>query len=430
MLPFYIFTHPPAARALLEYRYRTLDAARQKAHSFGFRGAMYAWESADTGEETTPNVVIAPNGEVLAIRNGEMEVHITADIAFAVWNYWEATGDDDFFVQFGAEIMVEAGRFWASRGKIERDGAFHIRHVIGPDEYHEDVDDNVYTNLMAAWTLLRGAETAKLLEQRWPECCRELFNRLQFSNEETASWTKLAHAMFTGLDSKTLLFEQFKGYFDREPIDLKSFEPRAAAMDMILGHDQIQRTNIIKQADVVLAMYLLWDQIAPDARAANFYYYEPRTGHGSSLSPSIHALIAARLGNSELAQKYLKQASEIDLGNNMGNAAGGVHAAALGGLWQAIVFGFAGLKTGSDNLTFAPNLLPHWRRLAFPLQWRGRKLQIEIDPKTTRVAVSGTQPFKLGMEGGSEITAEPEGGYVAERTQQGWKPWSLVHSTA
>jgi trehalose/maltose hydrolase-like predicted phosphorylase len=430
MLPFYIFTHPPAARALLEYRYRTLDAARQKAHSFGFRGAMYAWESADTGEETTPNVVIAPNGEVLAIRNGEMEVHITADIAFAVWNYWEATGDDDFFVQFGAEIMVEAGRFWASRGKIERDGAFHIRHVIGPDEYHEDVDDNVYTNLMAAWTLLRGAETAKLLEQRWPECCRELFNRLQFSNEETASWTKLAHAMFTGLDSKTLLFEQFKGYFDREPIDLKSFEPRAAAMDMILGHDQIQRTNIIKQADVVLAMYLLWDQIAPDARAANFYYYEPRTGHGSSLSPSIHALIAARLGNSELAQKYLKQASEIDLGNNIGNAAGGVHAAALGGLWQAIVFGFAGLKTGSDNLTFAPNLLPHWRRLAFPLQWRGRKLQIEIDPKTTRVAVSGTQPFKLGMEGGSEITAEPEGGYVAERTQQGWKPWSLVHSTA
>jgi trehalose/maltose hydrolase-like predicted phosphorylase len=177
-------------------------------------------------------------------------------------------------------------------------------------------------------------------------------------------------------------------------------------------------------------MYLLWDQIAPDARAANFYYYEPRTGHGSSLSPSIHALIAARLRNSELAQKYLKQASEIDLGNNMGNAAGGVHAAALGGLWQAIVFGFAGLKTGSDNLTFAPNLLPHWRRLAFPLQWRGRKLQIEIDPKTTRVAVSGTQPFKLGMEGGSEITAEPEGGYVAERTQQGWKPWSLVHSTA
>ena len=430
MLPFYIFTHPAAARALLEYRYHTLEAAREKAHHFGFRGAMYAWESADTGEETTPRTVIAPNGEVLTIRNGEMEVHITADIAFATWQYWEATADDDFFVQFGAEIMLDAARFWASRGVIARDGAFHIRNVIGPDEYHEDVDDNVYTNLMAAWVLRRAAETAKLLDQRWPDRWRELISRLQFTNEEIASWIKLAAAMFIGFDSKTLLFEQFKGYFDREAIDLKTFEPRCAAMDIILGHERIQQTNVVKQPDVILATYLLRDEIAPDVRAANFRYYEPRTGHGSSLSPSIHALIAARLGNNELAQKYLKQASEIDLSNNMGNAAGGVHAAALGGLWQAIVFGFAGLKTRSDSLSFAPNLLSHWQRLAFPLQWRGRKLAVEIDLETMRVGVSGTQSFKLGIDGGSEITAEPEEEYVAKRTKQGWKPWSMVHSSA
>jgi trehalose/maltose hydrolase-like predicted phosphorylase len=430
MLPFYIFTHPPSARALLEYRYHTLDAARAKARSFGFRGAMFAWESADTGEETTPRMVIAPNGEVLIIPNGEKEVHITADIAFGIWHYWKATADDDFFVQRGAEIMLEAARFWASRGAIEQDGAFHIRHVIGPDEYHENVDDNAYTNLTAAWSLRRGAETAKLLEQRWPDRWRELITRLQFTNEEVGSWTKLGDAMFTGFDPKTLLFEQFRGYFDKKPIDLKSFEPRSAAMDMILGHEPIQQTNIVKQADVILGMYLLWDEIAPDVRAANFRYYEPRTGHGSSLSPSIHALIATRLGNAELAQKYLKQASEIDLGNNMGNAAGGVHAAALGGLWQAIVFGFAGLKTHSDGLSFAPNLLSHWRRLAFPLQWRGRKLRVSIEPRTIRVAVSGTQPFRLGVEGGAEINARPEGDYVAERTEHGWKPWGLVHSSA
>jgi trehalose/maltose hydrolase-like predicted phosphorylase len=430
MLPFYIFTNPAAARALLEYRYHTLEAAREKARSFGFRGAMYAWESADTGEETTPQMVIAPNGEVLVIRNGEMEIHITADIAFGIWQYWEATRDDDFFTQFGAEIMLEAARFWASRGVIERDSAFHIRHVIGPDEYHADVDDNAYTNLMAAWALRRGAETARLLEQRWPDRWCELVSRLHFRNEEVASWAKLADAMFTGFDSDTLVFEQFKGYFERAAVDLKSFEPRSAAMDIILGHEQIQQTNIVKQADVILATYLLWDQIASDVRAANFRYYEPRTSHGSSLSPSIHALIAARLGNTELAEKYLKQASEIDLGNNMGNAAGGVHAAAFGGLWQAIVFGFAGLKMRLDGLSFAPNLLSRWRRLAFPLQWRGRKLRVAIDPEKIRIGVLGTQALHLYMEGGSEITAGPEGDYVAERGEQGWKPWSTVQSSA
>jgi trehalose/maltose hydrolase-like predicted phosphorylase len=425
MLPFFTFTHPQSARALLEYRYHTLDAARAKARNFGFRGAMYAWESADTGEETTPRMIIAPNGEVLIIPNGEMEVHITADIAYGVWRYGEATGDDDFFLQFGAEIMLESARFWASRGAFEADGFYHIRHVIGPDEYHQNVDDNAYTNLMAAWNLRRAADTARLLQERWPEQWHELASRLQFTDEEVNSWSKLAQAMFIPFNQNTLLFEQFKGYFEKEPVDLKTFEPRSAAMDVILGHDRIQRTNIVKQADVVLATYLLWDEIAPQVRIANFRYYEPRTGHGSSLSPSIHALIAARIGEGHLAQHYLKQAAEIDLGNNMGNAAGGVHAAALGGLWQAVVFGFAGLKTCSDGLSLAPNLLSHWRRLAFPLQWRGRKLRFSIEPSTIRVAGSGTGPLKLRIEGSSEIDAAAEGEYVIDRTELGWKRWRI-----
>src|SRR5690242_9608522 len=179
MLPFFIFTHPRAARALLEYRYHTLDAARNKALTSGFRGAMYPWESADTGDETTPKAVIAPNGEILKILNGEIEVHVTADIAFAIWQYWQNTGDDDFFLRYGAEIMLETARFWASRGTIENDGLYHIRHVIGPDEYHEDVDDDAYTNLMAAWNLRRGAETAKLLQEHWPERWQDLAAQLQ-----------------------------------------------------------------------------------------------------------------------------------------------------------------------------------------------------------------------------------------------------------
>ncbi len=156
--------------------------------------------------------------------------------------------------------------------------------------------------------------------------------------------------MYTGFDPATRLFEQFHGYYQKQPIDLAAYEPRKVAMDVILGHEPIQRTNVVKQADVIMAIYLLWDEFPPEVREANFRYYERRTGHGSSLSPSIHALVAARLGDLPLAEKYLRQAAEIDLGNNMGNAAGGVHAAAIGGLWQAIVFGFAGMSPGPEGL--------------------------------------------------------------------------------
>ncbi|HKS72245.1 MAG TPA: hypothetical protein VJQ82_03550, partial [Terriglobales bacterium] len=258
MLPFYIYTHPDSARALLLYRYETLGAAREKARSAGFAGAMYPWESADTGEETTPPAVITPAGEVIRVLNGEMEIHITADIAFAVWQYWQATEDDDFFLRAGAEILLETARFWASRGTIEADGAYHIRHVIGPDEYHEDVDDNAYTNLLAAWNLRCGAKAAAILEQRWPEVWRDLKGRLRLGGAELTTWPRLADTVFTGFNRESRLFEQFSGYFKKEAIDLKSYEPRSAAMDVILGHGKIQQTDVVKQADLVMALYLLW----------------------------------------------------------------------------------------------------------------------------------------------------------------------------
>lgn len=426
MLPFYIATHPESARALLGYRYYTLPAAREKARSAGFRGAMYPWESADTGEETTPTAVITPAGDVLKIRNGEMEIHITADIAYAVWHYWKATEDDAFFLDRGAEIMLETARFWASRGTLESDGVSHIRHVIGPDEYHEDVDDNAYTNLLATWNLRRGADTASLLKERWVDRWRELAARLQLTDEELALWPKLADVMATGFDPRTLLFEQFVGYFKKEQIDLKKYEPRSAAMDVILGHNRMQQTNIVKQPDVLMAIYLLWEDFPADVRRANFRYYEPRTAHGSSLSPSIHALIAARLDDTAVAQHYLKQSAEIDLGNTMGNAAAGVHVGANAGLWQAAVFGLAGLQTCSDGLRFAPHLLPHWRRLSFPVQWRNRSLQISVEPDSVRVAVQGANPLKLFLNDGPGTIAIPNHEYLAERRQSGWSPWRAL----
>lgn len=386
MLPFYLYTHPQAARALLLYRYHTLPAARAKAKRLGYDGAFYAWESADTGDEVTPRYVMGPNGEVIEILTGELEVHISADIAYAVWHYWQATGDDAFFLEAGAEIILETARFWASRGRLEADGRYHIRNVIGPDEYHEGVDDNAYTNGMARWNLERGVETARLLAERWPRRSRELARAIGLGEDEPARWAELAAAMYTGLDPKTGVIEQFQGYHDLDEIDLDAYEPRTAPIDVILGRERVRRSQAIKQPDVLMLIHLLWNAFPPEVREANFRHYDPRTAHGSSLSPSIHALLAARLGETALARRYWRQAAEIDLADNMGNAAGGVHAAALGGLWQATVFGFAGLETRGDRIRLDPHLPGEWAGLGFAFQWRGRRLRAEIGPDGARWA--------------------------------------------
>lgn len=397
MLPFYIHTHPPTARALLMYRYHTLPAAREKARRYGYQGALYAWESADTGAETTPPYVLAPDGEVLRVLSGEEEHHISADVAYAVWQYWQATGDDTFFLQAGAEIVFETARFWASRGDFGPDGRYHILHIIGPDEYHESVDDSAYSNVMAQWNLERAAEAAEFLAQRWPERWAELAGRLDIHEDELQRWAEIARRMYTGFDPRTGLFEQFRGYFALEDIDLTQYAARTAPMDILLGRERTQRSQIVKQADVIMLIYLLWDRFDPAVRAANFRYYEPRTAHGSSLSPAIHALVAARLGDTELAARYFRQAAEIDLGNNMGNAAGGVHAAALGGLWQAAVFGIAGMQARPEGLIFEPHLLSTWRALRFPIQWRGRTLRVSAQSSAVEISVEGSEPVAVAV---------------------------------
>ena len=318
MLPFFILTYPEAARALVMYRYHTIAAARAKAARLGYRGAFYAWESADTGEDVTPAFAVAPDGQVVRVLTGEQEQHISADVAFGVWNYWQATGDDRFLVDAGAEILIETARFWASRAELEEDGRYHIRGVIGPDEYHETVDDNAYTNGLAQWNLEVAAEIANLVAERWPGQWRALSRQFGIEPEEPNGWQQVARDFYTGFDEQTGLFEQFRGYFGLEEIDLAAFVPRTAPMDVLLGRERIQRSKIIKQPDVVMLIYLLWERMPPEVRRANFEYYEPRCGHGSSLSPAIHALVAARLGDTALAERYFRQAAEIDLADKWG----------------------------------------------------------------------------------------------------------------
>jgi trehalose/maltose hydrolase-like predicted phosphorylase len=378
MLPFFILTYPEAARALVMYRYHTLAGARGKAASLGYRGALYAWESADTGEEVTPPFVVAPDGEIVRILARDQEQHISADVAFGVWQYWEATRDERFLLDAGAEILVETARFWESRAEHEEDGRYHIRGVIGPDEYHETVDDNAYTNGLAQWNLEIGAEVARLVAERWPTHWQALSRQLGLEAEETHRWLQVARDLYTGFDAQTGLFEQFQGYFGLEDIDLTPFAARTAPMDVLLGRERIQRSKVIKQPDVVMLINLLWERLPPEVRKVNFEYYEPRCGHGSSLSPAIHALVAARLGDIALAERYFRQAADIDLADNMGNAAGGIHAGAMGGLWQAVVFGFAGLRLDGDKPEHCSNLPPNWRSMSLRFQWRGRSHELTV----------------------------------------------------
>jgi trehalose/maltose hydrolase-like predicted phosphorylase len=379
LLPFYVLTWPEAARSLLMYRFRTLDAARAKAARMGWRGALYAWESADSGAETTPDQVIGPDRRVVDVLTGRQEQHISADVAYAVWQYWQATADEAFLLDAGAEILLETGRFWSSRAQPEEDGYRHIRGVIGPDEYHEHIDDNAFTNVMARWNIRRALDVAALLRERWPERWARLSSRLGLDDTELKEWLNVAETMATGLNPGTGLFEQFAGFFALEEIDLADYAGRSVPMDVVLGRERTGRSQVIKQADVVALLALLPEEFVSETGAENFRYYEPRCGHGSSLSRAMHGLVAARLGYSEKALDYFRQTAAIDLADTHVAIAGGVHIAALGGIWLTAVFGFAGLSLRSDSVAIAPQLPVGWRSLGFGFQWRGRRLKIRID---------------------------------------------------
>ena len=383
VLPFFTFTHPPTAHAVLGYRQHTLPAARHNAQARGWRGAAYAWESADTGEDVTPAYYVTAAGERKDVRTGEQEHHLNADIGFAVWQYWQATGDDAYLLAEGAELLVELARFWASRAERAADGRWHVRGVIGPDEYHEDVDDNAYTNQLAAWLLDRAVALTAWLRERHPDRWRSLQVALELDGSEPATWRAVAAGLVDGLAPETGVIEQHRGFHQLQPVDLAAWEPRTTTMEVLLGWDRLAPLKLIKQADVVLLLALLGDRYPHAVQQANFGYYEPLTVHDSSLSPAVHALVAARLGDLDTAQRYLTQATELDLDFDHGvTAAGGVHLATLGGIWQALVFGFGGMTVAGGEPRFAPHVPASWGSLRFRVRWRGTLLEVTATGNT------------------------------------------------
>lgn len=405
LLPFYTAVWPEAARAMLMYRYHTLPGARAKATGIGCKGALYAWESADTGMETTPDHVVGPDGKLIEVLTGKMEQHIASDVAYAVWCYWRATGDDDFFLSAGAEIILETARFWASRAVPEADGRRHIRHVIGPDEYHEDVDDSAFTNVMARWNIERALECVDRLRARWPDQAAALTKKLDLSEAELADWRDAATRIVTGLDPATGLYEEFEGFHKLEYVDLAAYADRTMPIDVVIGRERTQRTQLVKQADVVALIALLPEAFPNGTAETNFRHYEPRCAHGSSLSAGLHALVAARLGDKDMALRFLRQAAKADLIDNPATA-GGIRIAGLGAAWQAVVLGFAGLDLASDIPALSPKLPPEWRRLAFRVQWRGRRIALAMNGSAVQATLEAGEPMPLRI-GSTVHTLQP-----------------------
>ncbi len=403
VLPFLAATRPAAARAMLEYRVRRLPAARAAARAAGCEGARFPWESARSGRDVTPRSARDRTGSVVAIRTGQLEEHIVADVAWAAATYIDWTGDTTFANGPGREVLVETARYWASRIRTEHDGSAHILGVIGPDEYHEPVDDNAFTNVMARWNLRRAANVAG-------------------DNAEPAErrrWLDLADALVDGYDPDTRIYEQFAGFHRLEPLVIEDVAPRRpVAADLLLGRERVQQAQVVKQADVLMAHHLVPQEMVPGSLEANLGYYEPRTAHGSSLSPGVHAALFARAGDDRRALDALHIAARIDLDDVTATTAGGLHLAAMGSVWQALALGFAGMRPGTDGmLTIDPRLPADWSGLETNVQFRGHRVRLRTEHGVTVVSSDGPVRVRAGT-----CEFEPANlGTRLMRSESGWE---------
>ena len=370
VLPFLAATCAPAARAMLEYRLRRIGAAMEQARELGLQGAKFPWESASSGYEITPATVVGPRGEIVRVRNAEMENHIVADVAWAACRYDDWVGDEAFRRGPLMHLLVATARYWASRVECDADGSAHIRHVIGPDEYHDDVDDNAFTNVMARWNL-RAAAT------RAGGDCEE---------REVRQWQDLAEAIEDGLDPESRIYEQFSGFSSLAPFPLReTYGPAPFAADAVIGFDRIQRLQVLKQADALMLHLLVPTEVAEDSLRPNLDRYLPITAHGSSLSPAVHAALLARVARYPEALELLRLAAGIDVGDAAVSTAQGLHVATMGGVWLALVEGFAGIRADRDGLCVRPRLPDTWETLTVHLVYRGTRVQLRIKGEEVKV---------------------------------------------
>lgn len=395
MLQFFMHTMPEVARNLVSYRIRTLEGARKKAEYYGFRGAFYAWESHENGEDACSdfNVTDVFTGRPVKTYFKDKQVHISAAVAYAVWETYKFTGDVSLLLEKGAEVILECARFYYSYAYFKEDkDRYEILDVIGPDEYHERVNNNAYTNKMVYHTVVAALKVLELLKKDFPGEYKNLVTKLEYS-EDIDNLIRFKEKLYVPKpDEKTLIIEQFDGYKKLEDCSLAEVKSRLQDPKEYWGggHGVASTTQIIKQADVVLMLYLFRSEYSKEIKKANWQYYEPRTEHGSSLSPCIYSLLSCEIGNEEWAYPFFVKTANVDLTGDSKQFAGsiyigGTHPAANGGAWMSAILGFAGLKMEDGKISVAPNLPKKWSRLAFKVLAGGQSYSIDITHKGTRI---------------------------------------------
>jgi trehalose/maltose hydrolase-like predicted phosphorylase len=390
ILPFFLHTRPEISRRLLEYRYHILDQARQRARQMAHpRGALYAWRTIN-GEECSAN-----------FPTGTAQYHINADIAFAIWRYYDATQDDEFMKRCGAEILCETARLWLAAGDTipGKGGRFCINAVTGPDEYQALVNNNAYTNLMARENLRFAAAILSWMQKTDAAAHNALAEKIGLQDSEPAAWMDAAEKMYIPYDAARGIIAQDDAFLNKGVWD---FEGTPSENYPLLLHYHplvVMRYQVCKQADTVLAEFLLHDQFEHDQKQRDFDYYEPLTTHDSSLSTAVFGIMAAELGYLDKAEGYFAETATMDLENKHNNTEAGIHAANMAGAWQGIVFGFAGMRA-KDGLAFNPKIPRGWRAYAFKVRYRGRTVGVRVTPQGAQFALLAGDglEIKVGQE--------------------------------
>ncbi|EUJ33700.1 kojibiose phosphorylase [Listeria floridensis FSL S10-1187] len=395
MLPFYLYTDASVAEHLMHYRVHTLDGARKKAAEYGYRGAFYAWESQEDGRDACSdfNVTDVFTGRPMRTYFRDKQVHISAAVVHGLWQSYQFSGNDQILLDGGAEVILECARFYYSYAYYNSDLArYEIIDVIGPDEYHERVYNNAYTSKMVDYTLQTALKTVELLQEKYPDFYEELFSKLAL-DDDLLKLKEMKEQLYVPEPCpETGLVEQFDGYFKLEDASLEEVRKRVLDPKEYWGgaYGVASDTQILKQADVVLMLNLFKEEYSAAVKRSNWEYYEPRTEHGSSLSPCIYALLACEIGNEEWAYPYFMKTASVDLTGESKQFAGtiyigGTHPAANGGAWMAAVLGFGGLKMVNGEVSLSPHLPKKWARLAFNVTVRGVKYRAEITQEGSKL---------------------------------------------
>lgn len=393
MLPYFIFTNRDEARSLLEYRYNCIEASRENAVARGFKGAMYPWEAAwiTDGEVTPPWA-----------NTGLYEYHITADIAASVYYYYIVTGDEDFMEKCGYEMILDTAKFWTSRLEYNAElDRYEINKVIGPDEYKEDVNNNAFTNYLAQYNIQLAIKYAEKLKSSMPETYARL-NAVIDIDTSYIEWCEKVDKIYLPRENEDGLVPQDDTYLTliditREDCTLSEMAKEAHELAAKYGYF---KTQMSKQADTMLLMYLFEDLFSAEVKKKNFYFYEKRCLHDSSLSLSTYSALAADLGEKDTAYNLFKRASMIDMGECMWSSHEGIHAASLGGIWQCALLGFMGVRRYGEELRIQPNLPDNWKSASAKIVWHDQKLAITVTHEALTVRnLTGTKDISFLCDG-------------------------------